>query len=354
MSSVCIEHCFTLRDCGMETVARVNVMHYFDVCNGDADGLFAMHQLRLAHPHRATLVTGLKQDVALLERVTARPGDHVTVTDVSMHANIAALERLLARGVKVEYFDHHQAGAIPCHPLLRVNIDPAADTCTSAIVDTHLGGRFRRWAVAGAFGDNLAACARRLAGQCGLGPADIIRLQELGENVNYNAYGEDERDVLVPPEVLYAALSEYEDPLEFVDDCHELALIAHARRQDMERACAMRPFVSTAHAAIYRLPDTPWASRVRGAFANWLAAAAPDRANIVAKRRKNGAWHVSVRAPLSAPHGADRLCRRFGGDGRAGAAAISGLPDHRFDAFITACLRGLESEGEHSGGSRPQ
>ncbi|WP_250479057.1 MULTISPECIES: acetyltransferase [unclassified Caballeronia] len=261
---------------------------------------------------------------------------------------------LLARGVAVEYFDHHHAGPIPRHPLLHANIDPAADTCTSMIVDTQLGGRFWRWAVAGAFGDNLAARARRLASQCGLGPTDTTRLQELGENVNYNAYGEDEHDVLVPPADLYAALSKYEDPLEFIGDCPEVALIAHARRQDMERACATRPFVSSAHATIYRLPDTPWASRVRGAFANWLATTAPDRANIVAKHKKDGAWHVSVRAPLSAPYGADRLCRHFGGDGRAGAAAISGLPDHRFDAFITACLRGLKSEGEHSDGSGPR
>lgn len=222
------------------------------------------------------------------------------------------------------------------------------------IVDAQLGGRFRRWAVAGAFGDNLAGCARRLANDRGLSFADTTRLQELGENVNHNAYGDDEHDVLVPPCGLYAAISKHEDPLEFVDACAELALMAHARQQDMERACATCPFVMTAHAAIYKLPHAPWASRVRGMFANWLAMTAPDRANIVAKHEKDGARHVSVRAPLSAPHGGDRLCRRFGGDGRAGAAAISNLPDHRFDAFITACLRGLDGAEEHSHNARPR
>lgn len=34
-------------------------------------------------------IAGLKHDVALLGRVPARPGDHVTVADVSMHTNRA-------------------------------------------------------------------------------------------------------------------------------------------------------------------------------------------------------------------------------------------------------------------------
>ena len=47
--------------------------------NGDADGLCALQQLRLAGAAgdaagaRATLVTGVKRDIALLERVTRRP-----------------------------------------------------------------------------------------------------------------------------------------------------------------------------------------------------------------------------------------------------------------------------------------
>ena len=42
-----------------------------DVCNGDADGLCAVLQWRLHTPAAATLVTGLKRDIALLERVQA-------------------------------------------------------------------------------------------------------------------------------------------------------------------------------------------------------------------------------------------------------------------------------------------
>src|SRR5678815_3472044 len=43
-------------------------MRYFDVFNGDADGICALHQLRLADPLDSTLVTGLKRDIALLNR----------------------------------------------------------------------------------------------------------------------------------------------------------------------------------------------------------------------------------------------------------------------------------------------
>jgi len=33
---------------------------YFDVFNGDADGICALHQLRLRHPARSTLITGAR------------------------------------------------------------------------------------------------------------------------------------------------------------------------------------------------------------------------------------------------------------------------------------------------------
>ena len=44
-------------------------MTHFDVFNGDADGLCALHQLRLAAPVDSVLVTGAKRDIALLQRV---------------------------------------------------------------------------------------------------------------------------------------------------------------------------------------------------------------------------------------------------------------------------------------------
>jgi intracellular sulfur oxidation DsrE/DsrF family protein len=82
-------------------------MHY-DVFNGDADGIIALLQLRLAEPKQATLVTGVKRDIKLVEQVVAA-GDAVTATvlDISMEKNSAALQSLLASGVEVFYCDHH-------------------------------------------------------------------------------------------------------------------------------------------------------------------------------------------------------------------------------------------------------
>ena len=68
---------------------------HFDVFNGDADGLCALQQLRLAEPLHSTLVTGPKRDISLLKRVSASAGDHVTVLDISLDKNREALLSLL-------------------------------------------------------------------------------------------------------------------------------------------------------------------------------------------------------------------------------------------------------------------
>ena len=69
-------------------------MSHHDVFNGDADGICALHQLRLAAPRESRLVTGAKRDIELLARVVAQPGDSVTVLDVSLDRNRAGLLRL--------------------------------------------------------------------------------------------------------------------------------------------------------------------------------------------------------------------------------------------------------------------
>jgi hypothetical protein len=50
-------------------------MTRYDAFNGDADGICALHQLRLADPQEAILVTGVKRDIALLKKIDARAGD---------------------------------------------------------------------------------------------------------------------------------------------------------------------------------------------------------------------------------------------------------------------------------------
>ena len=72
-------------------------MRFYDIFNGDADGLCALHQLRLAEPRQATLVTGVKRDIGLLARVSPQAGDMLTVLDVSLDTNREALHDALKR-----------------------------------------------------------------------------------------------------------------------------------------------------------------------------------------------------------------------------------------------------------------
>src|SRR5262245_49285516 len=138
-------------------------MQHFDVFNGDADGISSIVQLRLAQPLSSRFISGAKRDIFLLDRVDAAPGDSVTVLDVSLDVNRTPLEALLAHGVHVEYFDHHYAGSVPRSPRLATHIDLAPDVCTGILVDRHLAGRERIWAVVAAFGDNLIEQALDLA-----------------------------------------------------------------------------------------------------------------------------------------------------------------------------------------------
>ena len=69
-------------------------MTYYDVFNGDADGICALQQLRLQQPREARRISGLKRDIDLLQRVDADAGDEVTVLDVSLDKNRDALRAL--------------------------------------------------------------------------------------------------------------------------------------------------------------------------------------------------------------------------------------------------------------------
>lgn len=307
-----------------------------DVCNGDADGLCSVVQWRLHAPQVARLVTGLKRDIALLERVQAVAGDALLVCDISMRRNRLPLLRLLKAGVSVRYFDHHEVDDIPQHPLLQAHIDTTSDTCTSLLVDRYLEGQFRAWAVVGAFGDNLTAVAESLALSMGVSTQGCRRLQSLGESINYNAYGASEQDVHIAPAALYERMVRYPDPLVFLE-CESIGLeLAALRQDDLSRALALPPYLEDARGSVYLLPDAAWSRRVSGSLINIHASAQPKRAHALLTATEQGDFSVSVRAPLSAPVGAAAFCRRFGGDGRAGAAGIDHLPAAQLDQFMAA------------------
>ena len=165
----------------------------------------------------------------------------MTVLDISLDTNRTALLALLEHGVKIEYFDHHFAGAIPEHSDLSTYIETTPDICTSMLVDRHLGGQHRLWAIVGAYGDNLAHAAQTLAGSRGLQPGQIEQLRELGESLNYNAYGESEADLLIHPARLYETLRAYADPFQFAANEPIAQALCDARRHDMELALGLLP-----------------------------------------------------------------------------------------------------------------
>lgn len=312
-------------------------MHkYYDIFNGDADGICALHQLRLEEPRDAVRVTGVKRDVKLLDRVDAKAGDEITVLDISMKTNASALATLLGRGVKCRYFDHHAAGVIPAHPGLSAHIDTAPDVCTSLLVDRYLSGRHRAWAVVAAFGDNLVAPAIAAAQPLEFDHTDLARLHELGDCLNYNAYGETIDDLHYPPADLYEAIMPYRDPREFMIDEPVFEVLKAAYKEDLEHAGEIKPEFASDSAALYVLPDVAWSRRVNGVFGNRLAQETPKRAHAVLVA-KAGGYTVSVRAPVSNPRGAEVLCARFEtGGGRQGAAGINRLPPSQLMAFMAA------------------
>ena len=309
-------------------------MTRIDVFNGDADGLCALRQLRLAEPADSRLVTGAKRDIALLERVRAGAGDFVTVLDVSLERNRAALVALLERGVRVRYFDHHHAGEVPAHPNLEAVLDPSAGLCTSMLVDRWLGGRFRAWAVVGAFGDNLDDAAIGLGASLALGASDLERLRELGRSLNYNAYGESESDLLIPPVELYRLLARYADPMQFVARESIFDRLQEARHADLASAIETAPRWAGDRASLYLLPDRPSSRRVLGTFANHLARIDPARA-VAVLAPVEGGYAASVRVPAARSPGADAFCREFPtGGGRREAAGIGLVPGRGLDEFI--------------------
>lgn len=301
-------------------------MSHFDVFNGDADGLCALHQLRLAQPRGAQLVTGVKRDIALLARVAARAGDSVTALDIALAGNREALVALLGRGVTVEYFDHHHAGDIPMHPGLKAVIDPAPEVCTSVLVDAYLGGAHTPWAIVGAFGDNLHETAGRLSDRLGLSRDQRDMLRRLGECLNYNSYGDSRDDLMYWPGELYRLLHAYDDPFEFA--CAEEAYprLERQRTDDMNNALTIQPELDSDMAAVYVLHDEAWARRVVGSLANKLFSVNPAKGCAVLVPNAQGSFTVSLRVPATAPGGADAFARRYGGDGRRTAAGINGLP----------------------------
>ncbi|MGR5060617.1 DHH family phosphoesterase [Vibrio rotiferianus] len=310
----------------------------YDIFNGDADGIIALLQLRLADPIDAELVTGVKRDIKLVEKVEVQAGDELTVLDISMEKNMAGLEQALAQGAHVFYADHHKAGEVPQHGNLDAHIDLDANICTALIVDQLLDGRFHLWAITAAYGDNLIARADALADKVGLSAEQKAQLKELGTLINYNGYGSKVDDLHFHPADLYQALKQYVSPFDVIaDKASPYYQLQSAYQQDMDAALAIPATHESAKLKLFELPNNAASRRISGVYGNWLANQNPDSAHAVLTENTDGTYTVSLRAPLNNKQGAVAVCGQFStGGGREAAAGINALSKCDVSAFIEA------------------
>jgi hypothetical protein len=312
-------------------------MAIIDIFNGDADGICALVQLRNASPCEDNiLVTGVKRDIALTDKVDAKVGDIVTILDVSMEKNQQGLARILAANASCLYIDHHFAGDIPAHQNLQAIINPAADVCTSILVNNYLGGKFVEWAIVGSFGDNLNNSAEILAKPLDISVDQLEQLKNLGIYINYNGYGASLDDLHFKPEQLFRLINQYASPFDFIEsDRVNFDKLESGYHADMSAAQSLIAVRENDSNAIFILPNETWARRVSGVYSNDLANGAPDKAHAVLTEKSNGNYLVSIRAPLNNKTGADEICRQFPtGGGRKAAAGINDLPIELYDQFI--------------------
>jgi hypothetical protein len=323
----------------------------YDIFNGDADGICALHQLRLDTPcPDAILITGVKRDIALLSRLLGVAQSSLSVLDISLDSNRPFLQTLLTQSNQILYIDHHFAGVIPETAALTAHINTAPDTCTSLIVDSLLHGRFRKWAIVAAFGDNLHDAAHKAARTLSLSETVIEQLRELGELLNYNGYGANLTDLYFHPADLYRAILPYEDPLDFIASSPTLSILRQGFQQDMTLALSQNAINPGNTNRIFHFPDTTWARRVSGVFANLKAQEKKEAAHALIVDNADSTLRISVRAPLADRKNADTLCRAFPtGGGRAAAAGINSLPPEMLDEFISA----FHATFDGSGGRQP-
>lgn len=317
-------------------------MTYFDIFNGDADGICSLLQLRAENPLDSTLITGVKRDISLVKQVAAQAGDSLTILDISFDKNRDAVVAALAAGADVFYVDHHFPGDIPEHPGLTTLIDTASETSTCALVNQYLKGARAGWAAVGCYGDNLDNTAEAIAKTLGYTP-DLARWKELGILINYNGYGAEVADLHFAPDALYRRLSQFGTPDEAMQGDHSLIeALQGAYADDMRKAEESPRLVEDDVIAVIELPDEPWARRVSGVYGNQLANYFPDRAHAVVTDIPDG-YLVSVRAPLNNRTGADEVCRMFEtGGGRPAAAGINCLPGDEIDTLVDALRRRYE------------
>jgi len=244
------------------------------------------------------------------------------VVDISLHSNLRGLTQALDQGCSVEWFDHHHPGVIPKHRNLVTHIDTDPHVCSSLIINKLLNNRFARWAIVAAFGDNLEESAYSLAATCGTPEVTIDVLKDLGVCINYNSYGAYIEDLHYHPETLYNIMQEFDEPMNLVAETDILPTLKAHYEADLTSARNTPIKAINDYVAIAILPNTKWARRISGIYANTLSNHFPDRAHAILIEKSDG-YTVSIRAPKANPVNAQMVALKFEtGGGRHTAAGI--------------------------------
>jgi len=309
-------------------------MTNYDVFNGDTDGIFAWHQLRLSHPRDAKIVTGVKRDVNLASRVDAGEGDLVTIMDVSHAKNRKDVKRLLESGAIIEYFDHHDPNELIDHPNITYHINTEPNVSTGLIVNSHVEGKNRLWAIATAFGDNHMDLAMNMAKSENLSDEQVNLLKQIGLVVNYNSYGQTVDDLFYSPEKIAEAVKACgSDVFRFTEQSDIFSTLYENFSNDMASAGCQEPYSISEKGVIYKFPNEVWTHRIMGSFSNHLVSTNKDLACAILVLNSDGTYRISVRSSINDPHGAGDLCKKFGGGGREKAAGINNLLESELEEF---------------------
>ena len=309
-------------------------MTNYDVFNGDTDGIFAWHQLRLTHPRDAEIITGVKRDVNLASKVNAEEGDLVTIMDVSHAKNRKDVQRILDSGAIIEYFDHHDPKELIEHPNITYHINTEPNISTGLIVNSHVNGQNRLWSIATAFGDNHLDLAMNMAKSESLSDEQVLILKQIGLVVNYNSYGQTIEDLFYSPEeIAEAARACGSDIFKFLEQGDIFSTLLENFNADMSSAVCQEPFSISENGVIYTLPNEAWTHRIMGSFSNHLVSTNKNLACAIAVLNSDGTYRISVRSSINNPHGAGNLCGNFGGGGREKAGGINNLPASDMNTF---------------------
>jgi hypothetical protein len=245
------------------------------VFNGDADGICALHQLHLVSSEEEYhYVTGVKRDIALLQQISAQKDAEITVLVIAPEKNIDSLNQLLAQGCKIRWFDHHQSPEVPVHPNFEAYIDPSKTTNTAKLVDQYLGHPESLWMIVVLFGVNLNRVALEASQKAGLNDKQCDQLKELGQLLNYKAYGETVADLYYSPYELVEALKPFHSPFEFLDQTEVDDKLREGLKEDMHKARNTKEVIPNG----YLLPAEKWERRVFGEFSNSLVRTDPTKA----------------------------------------------------------------------------